>query len=128
MSKKFSFIKLDRDLYLACRFAKTIQDNGADGGFANWKADKYYGYTARQVALARNYLKSQYKFNKTTGIKNYAKKEKIQESHLICNHYCKINGKVYKPHTPVIVPKEIEDRLFTGLGFTKVITSMRLVQ
>lgn len=60
---KFTFKKLERELYLACMFAKQMQEEGEYGGLANYKAGRYYGYTASEVAQARNYLKEQYKHN-----------------------------------------------------------------
>ena len=57
--------KLEKDLWLACKFAKKMQDNGVRPAIANYKAGNYYGYTASEVGTARAYLKEMYKENKS---------------------------------------------------------------
>ena len=55
---KPSFKWLSKDLFKACMFAKyMIEENDESVGLAIYKAGQYYGYSAHDVAVARNKLK-----------------------------------------------------------------------
>jgi len=50
-------VYLPKPLWSACMFAKKLVSQGMDAGLANYKAGQYYGYSASDVAWARNQLK-----------------------------------------------------------------------
>lgn len=49
--------RLSKELFAAAMFAKKMQDDGINGGLANYKAGQYYGFSASDVGFARNQLK-----------------------------------------------------------------------
>ena len=49
--------RLEKELFKAAMFAKKLQNDGVNPGLANYKAGQYYGYSASDVAWARNQLK-----------------------------------------------------------------------
>ena len=63
MTSKYKTLKskpkwLPKDLFKACMFAKhLIENDDMDIGLAHYKAGQYYGYSASDVAKARNQLK-----------------------------------------------------------------------
>jgi hypothetical protein len=49
--------RLPKELFAAAMFAGKMQKDGIQPGLANYKAGQYYGYSASDVAWARNQLK-----------------------------------------------------------------------
>ena len=62
MNEKKAYI--EKDLFAACMFAKNMIADGESPGLANYKAGKYYWYSASEVGTARNQLKQNYKIDR----------------------------------------------------------------